>query len=83
MAEVQNQDSLTAITDNETPATDATCRCLRSKEMYLHVDQLDWKTEGSHSGIYWCIHTQNCVGRDGRVAEPASCQPGRSCYEAA
>jgi hypothetical protein len=50
--------------------------------MYLQVDQLDWKIEGSHSGIYWCIHTQNCVGRDGQVAEPASCQPGRTCYEA-
>jgi hypothetical protein len=35
----------------------------------------------SGSGIYWCIHTQNCLGPDGRVAEAESCQPGRKCFE--
>ncbi|HEV2177966.1 MAG TPA: hypothetical protein VGW33_12325 [Terriglobia bacterium] len=82
MADVQNPDPLTTTADNGPQATGDACRCLRSKEMYLHVDQLDWKTEGSHSGIYWCLHTQNGVGRDGQVAEPASCQAGRSCYQA-
>ena len=78
----ENPSTAIETTDNGQLTTDQTpCRCLRSKEMYLHVDQLDWKTEGSHSGIYWCIHTQNAVGPDAQVAEPAACQPGRSCYE--
>jgi hypothetical protein len=32
------------------------------------------------SGIYWCIHTYNCLGPDGKIAEPEVCKPGRRCY---
>lgn len=62
------------------PAHEA-CRCLRSKEMYIHVDQPDWHIYNSHSGIFWCIHTQKALGPDGKAAEPEQCKPGRSCYE--
>ena len=56
------------------------CRCLRSKEMFYEVER-DAAAPPSGSGIYWCIHTHNCLGPDGQIAEPASCQPGRSCFE--
>ncbi len=57
------------------------CRCLRSKEMFIEV-QGESNYPHFGSGIFWCVHTQNCLGPDGQVAEPASCKPGRSCYEA-
>jgi len=33
------------------------------------------------SGIFWCSHTQTCVGPDGSVADPEHCKAGRGCYE--
>ena len=33
------------------------------------------------SGIFWCVHTFNCLGPDGQVAEPGACKPGRGCYD--
>jgi hypothetical protein len=57
------------------------CRCLRSKEMFIHAEA-DTRLPSGSSGIFWCIHTYNCLGPDGRVAEPASCKPGRACYDA-
>ncbi len=63
-------------------ATAQVCRCLRSKELFLHQDEPDWDISQSSSGIFWCMHTQNCLGPDGQVAEPENCQAGRSCHEA-
>ena len=56
------------------------CRCLRSKEMFIEVEP-DPSVPHMGSGIFWCIHTHNCLGPDGAVAEPTSCKPGRSCYD--
>ena len=25
---------------------------------------------------YWCVHTQTCIGPDGRLAEPGACSAG-------
>jgi hypothetical protein len=58
----------------------AHCGSLRCKEMFTAEDpMLALSTSGS--GIFWCTHTQNCLGPDGEVAEPGSCKPGRSCYQ--
>ncbi len=60
--------------------THGRCSSLRCKEMFIDGDpELSLRTSGS--GIFWCSHTQNCLGPDGQVAEPESCKPGRSCYE--
>ncbi len=56
------------------------CRCLRSKEMFIHVEH-DPRIPSMGSGIFWCIHTHNCLGPDGRAAEPDECKPGRSCFD--
>ncbi len=57
------------------------CRCLRSKEMYVPVEP-DPGVPHLGCGLFWCVHTQNGLGPDGQAAEPASCQSGRSCFEA-
>ncbi len=57
------------------------CRCLRSKEMFVQVEP-DASVQHFGSGIFWCTHTQNCLGPDGQAAEPESCKSGRACYEA-
>ena len=57
------------------------CRCLRSKEMFIHAEH-DPRLPSLSSGIFWCIYTHNCLGPDGQVAEPEACKPGRGCYDA-
>lgn len=56
------------------------CRCLRAKEMFID-GELDLARGSFGSGFFWCLHTQNCLGPDGQVADPERCKPGRSCYE--
>lgn len=56
------------------------CRLLRCKEMFIDTgDTFDIRNTGS--GIYWCSHTQTCLGPDGQVAEPDNCKAGRGCFE--
>jgi len=65
--------------ETQTP-TRQICRCLRSKEMFTH-DEPGWDIRSSSSGIFWCLHTQNCLGPDGQIADPDNCQAGRSCHQ--
>jgi hypothetical protein len=65
----------------ERTASATVCRCLRSKEMFTHEDEPGWDVTQSSSGIFWCMHTQNCLGPDGQVANPENCSGGRSCHE--
>ncbi len=56
------------------------CRLLRCKEMLIDTGEpFDIRNTGS--GIFWCSHTQNCLGPDGQVADPEACKPGRGCFE--
>lgn len=63
-------------------STASTCRCLRSKEMFMHSEDPEWNLRDSSSGIFWCMYTQTCLGPDGQHATPDHCQPGRTCHEA-
>ena len=56
------------------------CRRLRCKEMFVDTG-VEFKITETGSGIYWCSHTQNVLGPDGQVAEPAGCKAGRECFE--
>ena len=58
------------------------CRCLRSKEMFIGVEP-DPSVPSMSSAIFWCTHTQNCLGPDGRVADLEGCKPGRLCFDPA
>jgi hypothetical protein len=55
------------------------CCLLRWKAMFISVEP-DPTVPHSNDQIYWCSQTQVCVGPDGKVAAPASCRAGRSCY---
>jgi hypothetical protein len=33
----------------------------------------DPTVQRSNTGSFWCFHTQNCLGPDGKVAEPEFC----------
>lgn len=61
-------------------ADDRHCRFLRCKEMFIETGR-EFKMSESGSGIFWCAHTQNCLGPDGQVVGLADCQPGRICHE--
>jgi len=57
------------------------CRALRCKEMFIDTGR-EFRMAESASGIYWCSHTQTCLGPDGDVADVEHCKSGRGCYEA-
>lgn len=64
----------------------ALCHRLRSKAMYMDVEY-DPSVPGGipGDGYFWCTHTQNCLGPDGRVADRERCVEGagRACFERA
>jgi len=60
------------------------CRRLRCKEMFYDTDTPAAPAtppDYRGSGIFWCTHTQNCLGPDGTPASDAACAPGRGCFE--
>lgn len=57
------------------------CHCLRWKGQFIAAER-DLTVPRSNDGLYWCMHTQKCIGPDGGLAEPGNCSsPGRNCYE--
>lgn len=56
------------------------CRLLRSKWMFIEAEP-DPTVPHGDSSVYWCVHTQNCLGPDGGVANLENCKPSRACYE--
>jgi len=56
------------------------CRLLRSKWMFIEAEP-DPTVPRSDSGICWFVHTQNCLGPDGEIANMENCKPGRACYK--
>ena len=61
----------------------AICRHLRSKGMLIEVepDPRDVTIPSMSTGFVWCVHSQNCLGPDGKVAGREACVAGRVCYE--
>jgi hypothetical protein len=55
------------------------CKHLRSKEMFY--DTGTPLEERSGSGIFWCEHTQRCLGPDDSPVSREECVPQRGCYE--
>lgn len=67
----------------ENPAPrESPCLRLRCKEMFIDYGTSEpFQLKDSASGIYWCSHTQDCLGPDGEVAHVTFCTAGRGCYE--
>jgi hypothetical protein len=58
-----------------------TCCCyLRWKGMFIDVEP-DPSIPNTRDGFFWCSHTMNCLGPDGRVADEESCCHGRDCFD--
>lgn len=56
------------------------CPSLRWKGMFIWAER-DETVPRSNTGSFWCLHTQNCLGPDGRVAEPEfCCNAERGCH---
>ena len=57
------------------------CHCLRWKGQFIAAER-DPSVPPSNDGLFWCMHTQKCIGPDGRLAEPGNCSSAdRDCYE--
>ncbi len=64
------------------PPVHERCRFLFSKGMFVEVERdPSIPQSGTDSGLYWCSHTQTCLGPDGQLADDRNCKPGRACYD--
>ena len=56
------------------------CTSLRWKQQFISAEH-DSSVPPSNDGLFWCMHTQMCIGPDGELAEPGNCSsPGRKCH---
>ena len=56
------------------------CTALRWKQQFIGVDH-DPTVPPTNDGLFWCIHTQTCIGPDGHLAEPGTCSSTeRKCH---
>ena len=56
------------------------CTSLRWKGQFI-LSEHDPNVQRSNDGLFWCMHTQNCIGPDGEVAEPGNCSSKkRGCH---
>lgn len=57
------------------------CGLLRTKWMFIEAEP-DPTVPRSGQDICWCVHTQKCIGPDGKVVTPGDCNSERPCFEA-
>jgi hypothetical protein len=56
------------------------CPSLRWKGQFI-LSEANPDVQSSNDGLFWCMHTQTCIGPDGEVAEPGNCSSkGRGCH---
>ena len=56
------------------------CPSLRWKGQYVLAAR-DPDVPPCNDGLFWCAHTQTCIGPDNQLAEPGNCcKPGRACH---
>jgi hypothetical protein len=56
------------------------CSSLRWKGQFIASDP-DLNVQPCNDGLFWCMHTQTCIGPDGELAEPGNCcSKHRSCH---
>ena len=48
--------------------------------MFIDVEP-DPSIPNTRDGFFWCSHTMNCLGPDGRIADEESCCTGRACFD--
>jgi hypothetical protein len=56
------------------------CASLRWKGLYILAER-DPSVPACNDGLFWCVHTQTCIGPDGKLAEPGNCcMKNRECH---
>ncbi len=56
------------------------CTSLRWKGQFI-LAEADDTVPPCNDGLFWCMHTQTCIGPDGQIAEPANCSgTDRECH---
>ncbi len=56
------------------------CPALRWKGQFITAER-DPDVPACNDGLFWCVHTQTCIGPDGTLAEPGECSSAkRTCY---
>ena len=56
------------------------CSALRWKGQFIATDR-DSTVPPTNDGLFWCMHTQTCIGPDGELAEPGNCASKlRACH---
>jgi hypothetical protein len=56
------------------------CPALRWKGQFI-LAETDPTVQPSNDGLFWCLHTQTCIGPDGALAEPGNCcSANRMCH---
>jgi hypothetical protein len=56
------------------------CSSLRWKGLYILAER-DPTVPPCNDGLFWCVHTQTCIGPDGKLAEPGNCcMKNRECH---
>jgi hypothetical protein len=55
------------------------CDRLRWKGMFIEAQWDDTVPHGNDRA-FWCHHTYNCLGPDGKLVDEYECNPSRECY---
>ena len=56
------------------------CDFLRWKGLYIEAEW-DPTIPRGDDRAFWCLHTGNCLGPDGKVTDDYECNPARGCYK--
>lgn len=56
------------------------CDYLRWKGLFIDAHYDPTAQQGER--LYWCHHTYNCLGPDGKAVDEYECSPARNCYKA-
>jgi hypothetical protein len=57
------------------------CENLRWKGQFIEAE-CDPTVQHGNDQLFWCQHTYNCLGPDGKVVDDYECNPARACYRA-
>ena len=57
------------------------CKRLRNRAFYLAEGDEVEQVEFSPESACWCSHNLTILGPDQILCSPASCAPGRTCFE--
>ncbi len=55
------------------------CEKLRWKGMYIET-VWDSTVQPSNDRSFWCQHTYQCLGPDGKAVDEIECSPARECF---